>query len=89
MTMNRPSYKDSSIFYLSFLLLMMMPGCRPKQTDDDAGQQQVKAVVTVKADKVAEHDADTLGIGSRENGCVSERKNIFSDCWKDYCDEGV
>jgi RND family efflux transporter, MFP subunit len=53
----RPPYIASRIFYFLVLLSVALSGCRQKQNDDDTGQQPVKVVVTVKVDKVREHDA--------------------------------
>ncbi len=77
MTTNKPVPKDSSIFCLSLLLFAMMAGCHPKQSDDDAGEQQAKAIVTVKTDKVVEHDA-VLSVSALGRTDALRKEKIYS-----------
>src|ERR1700690_3336335 len=75
--MNRPMHKNSLIFCFPLLLLTVMIGCHPKQNDDDAGQQSVKAVVTVTTDKVAEHDA-ILSVSAFGKTDALRKEKIYS-----------
>ena len=74
--MNKSALHDSLIFCLPLFFLAVMIGCHPKQNDDDAGQQ-VKAVVTVKADKVVEHDA-ILSVSALGRTDALRKEKIYS-----------
>ena len=74
--MNKSALNNSLIFCLPLFLLTVTIGCHPKQNDDDAGQQ-VKAVVTVKTDKVAEHDA-ILSVSALGRTDALRKEKIYS-----------
>ena len=74
--MNKSALNDSLIFCLPLFLLTVAIGCHPKQNDDDAGQQ-VKAVVTVKTDKIAEHDA-ILSVSALGRTDALRKEKIYS-----------
>jgi membrane fusion protein (multidrug efflux system) len=72
--MNKQAPNNSLIFCLPLFLLTVTIGCHPKQ--NDAGQQ-VKAVVTVKTDKVAEHDA-ILSVSALGRTDALRKEKIYS-----------
>jgi multidrug efflux pump subunit AcrA (membrane-fusion protein) len=77
MTMNWLTQKVFLTFCFFFLLLAAMTGCRSKQSDDDTNEQQVKAVVAVKTDRVAEHDA-VLSVSALGRTDALRKEKIYS-----------
>ena len=74
---NTPAYKVPLIFSFVIFLLALMPGCHPKQSDGDANEREVKAVVTVKTDNVAEHDA-ILSVSALGRTDALRKEKIYS-----------
>ena len=77
MTMNRLITKDILFFCLSLVLFAAAAGCRSKQADDDTNEQQVKAVVPVKTDRVAEHDAE-LSVSALGRTDALRKEKLYS-----------
>jgi membrane fusion protein (multidrug efflux system) len=76
-TINRISSGNAPTALILLLMMITISGCKSRHSSEDAGDEGAKAVVTVKTDNVAEHDA-VLAVSALGKTDALRKEKIYS-----------